>query len=810
MNLNNILIVHSTDGLALSDDGANALNVSANNLTVAHLTGVGVNSTTTATGSTLSVTDSLFVDIQGLSVFAGTAPTTENYNAFYQTPGTGNGANNVTLTADPLLTDWFLDQASPVINAGSTLAPAAGMYHYSTDTAGTIEANSQTDIGYHSPPDILSFSVLATNSIEMDMQVTIHSGNVGVNEATAGPFLKPEAALYFHKSVSIPSGSRAFSDSVYVHNDAVIDGDVFYNQLTELGIIAGSKTTPLSLPIIDALPLFRSAELGTVSNITVASGEVLTLAPGSYGIITVEGTGTIEFTGGVYHIQSLFAKKDAALNFNAPSEVRIQGDFRTNKSVYIGPAPGSELNASDLLFYVEGVNVITPHMDIGQSNLLFGHVFVPNGQLRMGESSQMHGVFVGKDVRVGKSVQVNLQVAPQANTVAAPLIMPPGGLFFDSVTVKLFTITSGTTIHYTTDGTDPTTLSPVFTAPFTLTTNVAPQAVKAIAVRSGFNDSSITSATFNVTPRPTTEDVTFDPVAGTYFDSVTVTLSSATPGATIHFTTDGTVPTTASPIYTTPFSLSINATPHTVQALAAFTDFNDSAVTSAVYTVQLRPTTEVVTFSPPAGTFQDLVDVTLSSATAGATIFYTTDGSDPTAGSAVFSTPINLTATATIKAFAIFPDFFDSAINSATYTIDTTPPIPGTIPNAPSLDETLIYNVATSTSFLYTGPNAVQTGMDPATIEPVRAAVVRGEVKQLDPTDINAAPLPLQGVTVTIMGHDDPLGSGILWPDGFACRRIFRHGGQRRRPACRPIQQNRFPARAEKSAGAVAGFCHCG
>ncbi len=54
--------------------------------------------------------------------------------------------------------------------------------------------------------------------------------------------------------------------------------------------------------------------------------------------------------------------------------------------------------------------------------------------------------------------------------------------------------TSGATIYYTDDGTDPTTSSNEYTSPLTLSSSSTP-AVKAFAVKSGLNDSSI--ATYN-------------------------------------------------------------------------------------------------------------------------------------------------------------------------------------------------------------------------------------------------------------------------------------------------------------------------
>ena len=76
------------------------------------------------------------------------------------------------------------------------------------------------------------------------------------------------------------------------------------------------------------------------------------------------------------------------------------------------------------------------------------------------------------------------------------------------------------------------------------------------------------------------------------------------------------------------------------------------------------------TFSPAAATFiTDSVDVTLACATAGATIRYTLDGSEPTSSSAAYSDPITINATTTIKAKAFKSGYVASDTVSATYTI---------------------------------------------------------------------------------------------------------------------------------------------
>jgi hypothetical protein len=75
---------------------------------------------------------------------------------------------------------------------------------------------------------------------------------------------------------------------------------------------------------------------------------------------------------------------------------------------------------------------------------------------------------------------------------------------------------------------------------------------------------------------------TFSPVAGTYSSSQTVTISDSTPSATIYYTTNGATPSTSSPVYTTPISVTATTT---VKAIATAPGFTQSAVATAVYTI---------------------------------------------------------------------------------------------------------------------------------------------------------------------------------------------------------------------------------
>ena len=85
------------------------------------------------------------------------------------------------------------------------------------------------------------------------------------------------------------------------------------------------------------------------------------------------------------------------------------------------------------------------------------------------------------------------------------------------------------------------------------------------------------------------------------------------------------------------------------------------------------------TFSPVAGTYSSTQTVTISTATVGAVLCYTTDGSTPTESgnlcsggtTATYSTPITVSTTQTVKALGTLATYTDSAVGTALYTISS-------------------------------------------------------------------------------------------------------------------------------------------
>jgi|GEM_PF-1807668 len=159
---------------------------------------------------------------------------------------------------------------------------------------------------------------------------------------------------------------------------------------------------------------------------------------------------------------------------------------------------------------------------------------------------------------------------------------------------------------------------------------------------------------------------TFSPAGGTYSSAQTVTISSATSGAAIYYTTDGTTPTSGSSLYSSPITVSSSTT---LKAIAVKSGMTTSSAATAAYTINTLQQAATPTFSPAGGTYSSAQTVTISSATSGAAIYYTTDGTTPTSGSSLYSSPIAVSSSQTLKAIAVKSGLADSTIATAYYTI---------------------------------------------------------------------------------------------------------------------------------------------
>jgi Chitobiase/beta-hexosaminidase C-terminal domain len=84
---------------------------------------------------------------------------------------------------------------------------------------------------------------------------------------------------------------------------------------------------------------------------------------------------------------------------------------------------------------------------------------------------------------------------------------------------------------------------------------------------------------------------------GTYTGTQNVTISDATPGSTIYYTTDGTVPTSSSSVYTAPISIAVSST---IKAIAVLTGSSSGVASSTLTITSANPPAKLAFVQQPS------------------------------------------------------------------------------------------------------------------------------------------------------------------------------------------------------------------
>ena len=160
---------------------------------------------------------------------------------------------------------------------------------------------------------------------------------------------------------------------------------------------------------------------------------------------------------------------------------------------------------------------------------------------------------------------------------------------------------------------------------------------------------------------------TFSPVAGTYTAAQTVSISDLTAGATIYYTTNGTTPTTSSPVYGG--AITVSST-ETLEAIATATGYATSAVASSSYTISI-PTNPVPAISGVSPAFTNA---------GGAVFTLTVNGSGFIASSTVYwgTSALTTTYVSTTQLTAQVPATDTATVGTMPITVQTPAPGGGT------------------------------------------------------------------------------------------------------------------------------------
>ncbi len=247
--------------------------------------------------------------------------------------------------------------------------------------------------------------------------------------------------------------------------------------------------------------------------------------------------------------------------------------------------------------------------------------------------------------------------------VANPAFNPPAGTYNQPQEVTITCQTQGAEIRYSLDGSNPTETSLLYTDPISINEDTT---LKARAFKENYQASQVIEAVYEFETLVVANPA-FNPPAGIYTEAQNVSITCQTQGAEIRYSLDGSNPTETSLLYTDPISINEDTT---LKARAFKENYQASQVIEAVYEFETLVVANPV-FNPPAGTYSQAQDVTITCQTQGAEIRYSLDGSNPTETSLLYTNPISISEDTTLKARAFKENYQASQVVEAVYEFET-------------------------------------------------------------------------------------------------------------------------------------------
>ena len=191
---------------------------------------------------------------------------------------------------------------------------------------------------------------------------------------------------------------------------------------------------------------------------------------------------------------SVVGSKGSATNFpglNKAGQIRLYYHKDGSNYITVSSLTGATINSITVTYGSSNNNA---KVKVGSTEIEDTNDAAATGQYAINSNSFIieNGYSSSTQVYI-LSIVINYTLP--ANTCAAPTFSPAGGSYTSAQSVTISTTTDAATIYYTTDGSTPTTSSNVYSSAIPVSTTTT---IKAIAVRNGYDNSSVASATYTI------------------------------------------------------------------------------------------------------------------------------------------------------------------------------------------------------------------------------------------------------------------------------------------------------------------------
>lgn len=435
-----------------------------------------------------------------------------------------------------------------------------------------------------------------------------------------------DAAVYYTLDGSIPSvDSFRFSGSIAVDGNSTIRAIGVKNGYSNSDIAKAEyafKVAPLSISV-------ASGEYTSEKSVSISS-----TTSGIDIYYTLDGTepssSSNEYVDEILIDSSKTLKAIGVKDGYADSAVlSAEYSFKLPGKPVLSLTPGSYSNSQVLKIDSSNDNTLVLYTLDGSDPLENGIVY--SSPVSLNENASV------KAIEAKDGWKASAITSGEYKFKVSPVIIDLNpGTYYAEQNVKLATDTDDADIYYTLDGADPSVSSLRYSGNIEIKES---SCLKAIAIKNGYDNSSIASADYSLKNNPAVIKL---PQA-IYNNKQVVSIENNNVNGIIYYSLDGTAPDSEDEEYVGPFEIDGDVT---VSAIVVRDGWEDSDLAAASYKFKVAP----LNISPSSGKFTSQEFVEISSSTEDVDIYYTTDGTKPSKASSKYTEPIVVDKNTTLRA----------------------------------------------------------------------------------------------------------------------------------------------------------------